>query len=224
MSVTATLPQRNMRRATGARATRSAVSAFGVLAALAGIEHGTGEILQGPVAPPSPVFESWPDAAAFAVLSGEPAMTLIPNLAVAGAVTILVAVLLAVWAVWFVSLPRGGGVLIGLSLLLLLVGGGFGPPLIGLLVGIATLRAERGQSQRPGRMAAWLAPAWRWLVAVAVVGYLSLVPGVVVASAVFGFDNPAVVAGLGLGSFAALVLSLVAARAHDRLEATRGTT
>lgn len=51
-------------------ATRIAVSAFGVLAALASIEHGVGAILQGSVAPLSVVFESWPDTDGFEVVSG----------------------------------------------------------------------------------------------------------------------------------------------------------
>src|SRR5690606_15355136 len=105
------------------------------------------------------------------VVSGEPAMTLIPNLAVAGVLTVVVAGTLGVWAVLFVAPPRGGVGLIGLSILLLLVGGGFGPPLIGLLVGFATLRAGRSHLGRPSRVTAWLAPAWGWLVAVAVAGY-----------------------------------------------------
>lgn len=60
------------------RATRTVVATFGVLAALAGIEHGVGEIAEGSGAPPGVVFRSWPDTAGFTVLDGEPAMTLVP--------------------------------------------------------------------------------------------------------------------------------------------------
>jgi hypothetical protein len=55
-------------------ATRRAVQVFGVIAAAAGIEHGVGELRQGAIPPPALVFQSWPDAPAFEVLAGEPAL------------------------------------------------------------------------------------------------------------------------------------------------------
>jgi hypothetical protein len=193
------------------------VSTFGALAALAGIEHGVGELLQGWAAPSSVVIESWPDTAGFEVVSGEPAMTLIPNLAVSGVITILVALVLGVWAVWFIDRPRGSFVLIGLSLLLLLVGGGFGPPLIGIIAGLAATRIGRTGGSKPGPIRTALAPIWPWLLGAGVAGYLSLVPGMVLLSRFTGFDHPMVVAALTISSFTMLVLALVAARAHDRL-------
>ena len=69
-------------------ATRTTVSTFGIMAALAGIEHGIGEILQGNVAPDGIVFLSWPDSAFFDIVGGEPASTLIRNLPVSGILTI----------------------------------------------------------------------------------------------------------------------------------------
>lgn len=215
---TALVPRQAVQKKPKDRATRIAVATFAGLAALAGVEHGIGEILQGSVAPPAVVFESWPEASAFEVLSGEPAMSLIPNLALTGVLTIVVAIALAILGVRFLFRPGGGGVLIGVSVLLLLVGGGLAPPLIGLLVGFTALRLPSTHLGPPRRIAGWLAPAWLWLLVVTVAGYLSLVPGVVVANALTGFENEWVVAGLGLGSFAALILSLIAARAHDRIE------
>jgi len=217
-SATAAKPAVGRDGATRVAATRVVVSVFGALAALAGFEHGLGELLQGWVAPASLVIESWPDVAGFEVVSGEPAMTLIPNLAVSGLVTILVALVLGVWAVWFIDRPRSGLVLIGLSVLLLLVGGGFGPPLIGVLVGVAATRIGRRGSGRPGPIRAGLARTWPWLLGAGVLGYLSLVPGMVLVSRLTGFDDPLVVAGLTVVSFAGLLLALIAARAHDRLE------
>jgi hypothetical protein len=198
--------------------TRLVVSVFGALAALAGIEHGVGELLQGWVAPSSLVIESWPDTAGFEVVSGEPAMTLIPNLAVSGVITILVALVLGVWAVWFIDRPRGGLGLIGLSVLLLLVGGGFGPPLIGVIVGVAATRIGHTGARRPGSIRAGLARIWPWLLGAGVVGYVSLVPGIVLVSRFTGFDDPVLVSALTVVSFAGLILALVAAWAHDRLE------
>jgi hypothetical protein len=217
LAATAPELKRNQTVRTKARATRIVVSAFGGLVALVGIEHGVGEILQGSVAPSSVVIESWPDTVGFEILSGEPAMTLIPNLAVTGVLAVIAAVVLGVWAIWFVDRPHGGMVLIGLSVLLLLVGGGFGPPLIGIIAGVGATRIGRIGGRRPGRVLTVLARVWPWLLAVGLVGYLSLVPGMVLASRLLGFNDPLVVVGLTVVSFTALILALSAARAHDRL-------
>lgn len=79
-------------------ATHTVVGVFGVLAALAGVEHGVGEIAEGPVRPEGMVIRSWPEHPAFDVLDGEPAMTLVPDLLVSGVVTVLVSVALAAGA------------------------------------------------------------------------------------------------------------------------------
>ena len=70
------------------RATKITVAVLGLLVAFAGIEHGVGEIMQGPVAPESLVIESWRDVTAFAQLGGEPALTVIPNLVITGILAI----------------------------------------------------------------------------------------------------------------------------------------
>jgi hypothetical protein len=69
-------------------------------------------------------------------LAGEPAMTLIPNLLVTGILTIIVGVLLAVWAAKFISRKHGSLVLILLTIVLLLVGGGLMPALFGIAAGV----------------------------------------------------------------------------------------
>lgn len=204
-------------------ATRIVASAFGVLAALAGIEHGVGEILQGPVRPSSVVIKSWPDTAGFEILSGEPAMTLVPNMAVTGVLAIIAALAVGVWAVWFIQRPHGGLILIGLSVFLLLVGGGFGPPIVAAISGVAATRTGREGRRDPGFIGSALARAWPWLLGAGLVGYLGLIPGMVVVSRVTGFDNPYLVSGLMLVAFAGLILSLVAARMHDHLTAERSS-
>lgn len=196
-------------------ATRVAVSVFGALAALAGIEHGVGEILQGGVAPSGLVIRSWPDTAAVEVLGGEPAMSIVPNLAVTGVLAIITSVAVGIWAVWFIQRPHGGLGLIALSLVLLLLGGGFGPPLIGIVVGVAAARMGRERRGQPGRTLRAMARVWPWLVAAGLIGYLSLVPGVVVLSYATGFEDAGLVSALGVFAFAGLILGLLAARAHD---------
>lgn len=120
-----------------ANATRATVSTFGTLAGLAGIEHGIGEALQGNKVPAGVVIASWPDAAPFRILAGEPAMTVVPNLLATGILTILVSLVFLAWAALFIERKHGGSVLVLRSVALLLVGGGFGPPLLGILLGAA---------------------------------------------------------------------------------------
>lgn len=115
---------------------------FGLITALAGFQHGVGNALQGNVPPDGIVIESWPDAPAYEILSGEPAMSVIPNLLLSGIVTMIVAVVIAVWSIANLRSPRRGLELIGLSFLFLLVGGGFGPPLVGFIGGGAATRID----------------------------------------------------------------------------------
>ena len=200
-------------------ATRIVVSTFGALVAFAGIEHGVGEILQGPLAPGGVAIESWPDVKAFQILAGEPAMTVIPNLLVTGVLAVIVALAFGIWSVTFVERRHGGLVLIALSVLLLLVGGGFAPPLMGIILGIAATRIGAVSRRPPGGVARAMGRVWPWALGVGVLGYLGLFPGLVVASWLFGVSDPNLVLGLSAVSFAALLLAPIAARAHDRVQA-----
>jgi hypothetical protein len=190
-----------------------------VIAALAGVEHGVGEILQGSVRPDGLVIQSWPDTPAYAVLSGEPALTVVPNLLLSGVLTVIVSVCFAVWSVRYVDTARGGPVLMGLSVLLLLVGGGFGPPLLGVVIGVAATRLDTGSSwlndhvSEEARRA--IAGAWRPLLAVGVAAWLAVWPGLVLVSARWTGDHTAVVVGLIAAAFAALFATLVAGFAAD---------
>jgi hypothetical protein len=118
-------------------ATSATVSVFGSFVGLAGLEHGIGEVLQGNVAPAGTVFPSWPGSAFFRSVAGEPAMSLVPNLLASGILSILVSLLFLVWAVAFPHRKHSGLVLVLLSIVLLLVGGGFGPPLLAIFNGFA---------------------------------------------------------------------------------------
>jgi hypothetical protein len=213
---------RNSRRPPpDARATKVVISIFGIVVGLAAIEHGVGEISQGSARPASLLIQSWPDTAAFTVLAGEPALTVLPTFLLGGILTVIVALALTVWSVLFVQRRGGGLVLILLSLLLLLVGGGFAPPLIGLILGVAALRMHSVPRRKPRRFLIPLARAWKWILAVGVAGYLALVPGTVLLYYFAGVANDTLVYALISISFAALILSLVAARVADQLALDR---
>ncbi len=196
-------------------ATRTVVAVFGVLAALAGAEHGLGAIVQGPVRPERLVIRSWPEHAAFDVLDGEPAMTLIPNLLVSGVVTVMVSATLGAWVLLGMHRRHRALVLAGLSVVLLGVGGGFGPPLVGLVLSAGASRL-RATTRSPAAVTLRLARVWPWALAVGSAGYLGLVPGVILAHGLWGTPPATAVYALMVLAFCGLVVALVAARARDR--------
>ena len=196
-------------------ATRTVVAVFGVLAALAGVEHGVGEVLQGSLAPEGLVIRSWPGHEGFEALDGEPALTVIPNLLVSGAVTVVVAVSLGAWAITGMDRRHGAVVLVGLSLLLLAVGGGVGPPLLGVILGFGAWRVTV-PTRPPGSVRRLLIKVWPWALGAGVVGYLGLVPGTLVWHTLWGDPPEAVVYGLMVLAFAGVLLALLGARNDDR--------
>lgn len=198
------------------RATAVTVAVLGTIVGLAGAEHGVGEILQGWTTPDGIVIRSWPDSGAFEIVDGEPALTLIPNLLVAGIVTVAVSIAVIAWSARWMHRDGNGWTLLGLSALLLVVGGGFGPPLMGFVIGTAAVKASQPAPQRQRSWDRLLARVWPLLLAAATLGYLSLVPGTVLLSHFVGVENPGLVFGLAGFSFSALVLTLIAARAADR--------
>jgi hypothetical protein len=164
----------------------------------------------------SVIFQSWPDSPAFASLNGEPALTLVPNLGVSGILSILVATVLAVFAVRSADRAHAGLVLAGISAMLLLVGGGFGPPLLGILLAVTAARA-RAPGRRPGRIRQRLSRSWRPLLVVTVLAYLGLFPGTVVLFWLAGINSAGLVVVLMALAFGGFALTMTAALAHDRL-------
>ncbi len=214
-------------RATPARragwATRRTVSMLGGVVALAGVEHGVGEMLQGGVAPEQVMILSWPESDAFSLLGGEPAMTVVPNLLITGILAILASLVLFAWATLFIHRRHAGVVLMALSVVLLLVGGGIAPPAIGLALGFTATRIHtpvRWWRTRPaGRIPRMLARAWPSMLAMDVVAFLSLFPGVVLLGALRGSGAvpEAMAYALMVAAFVFLPLSLVAALAAEAL-------
>jgi hypothetical protein len=142
-------------------------SALGVYAGLLGVEHGIFEVLQGGIEPTGLLIQAMgppcrPEAVWHACF---PAMTLLPNVAVTGLFTILVGLSIIVWSLSFVHRTRGGLILFPLSVLLLLVGGGFVPPFIGILAGIAGLGGDASLARwrsLPAGVLRFLAALWPW--------------------------------------------------------------
>jgi hypothetical protein len=147
------------------KATRIVAVSLGILAGIAGLEHGVFETLQGNTRPYGLMFSSWgPQVCDPAKIwhACEPAMSLLPNYLFTGILTILLSLAILIWSAAFVQRKHGGTVLILLSLALLLLGGGFFPPLIGLVGGVAGTRILKPISGQPSRLTRFVARLWPW--------------------------------------------------------------
>lgn len=195
-------------------ATKVTVSTFGVYAALAGLEHGIGEILQGNLAPDGIVIASWAESELFQSVNGEPAMTLVPNLLVTGILTVLVSLLFLVWVTRFIDRKHAGLVLILLSIMLLLVGGGFAPPLLGILLGIAATRINAPliwwRKHLSAGMQHFLATMWLRSLVAALIAWLFLFPGSIFLWYFFGVNDSNLVPILAFLALELLVLTIIA--------------
>jgi hypothetical protein len=192
---------------------------MGVIAAVAGIEHGIGEILQGNVRPAGLVIESWPDSAFFSVQAGEPAMTVIPNLLASGILTVLLSLVLAVWAVRSIGTKRSPFSGLLLSVALLLVGGGFGPPVLGIVVSamaaVVARRPHVGERAQAGRVRVLLARWWGPIYVCFVAAWLMLFPGSNLLGYYFAVDGAAIVPAAFFSAFGLLFLAFISGLARD---------
>ncbi len=194
--------------ATRLTAARTVASLFGVLAGIGGLTHGVGEVLQGNVRPEGLFVNSWTRGPIATNMGGEPGITIVPNMLVAGLLTILVSLTTLVWAAFFVRRKHGGRILIALSTVMLVVGGGVGPPLLGILAGAAGTQIDAPLSRWGRRLSGsarhFLAALWPLAFAVAAVSGSFLVVGSLILVFLFGVNN----AALFLNTFYFTVLSL----------------
>jgi hypothetical protein len=167
---------------------RGLAAVCGGLAGVGGFTHGVGELLQGSSSPGGIVFDSWVDGRIARNLGGEPAMSLVPGLRVTGILTIIASLAVLGWALAPVNRRHWGRGLLLLSGVMLLVGGGFGPPVLGMLASLAAAGAQPPRQRwtqrlagHPGRLLARLWPVLFWLCVVNAV--LLVIGSIVVAGA-----------------------------------------
>lgn len=201
------------------KATRVLVSALGAIMGVAGIEHGIGETLQGNVAPSGIMIQSWPDSAFFRVVTGEPAMTVVPNLLLTGVLTIIVSLIFLIWTIFLVQRKNGGLVLILLSIVMLLVGGGIFPPILGIVMGVVGTRINapmtwwrKRLSVRSSRL---LGKLWIWSFSANLISWLLLFPGLSVLDYFLSVNNSNFTLVVFLFALVTLPLTVFAGFAHD---------
>jgi hypothetical protein len=197
------------RTSAGISAARATATVFGVLAGLGGVTHGVGEVLQGNVPVNGLAIDSWTSGPIATNMGGEPGITVLPSALAAGALTLVFSTAVVAWSLAGVRRKHGGLVLVLLSTGMLLAGGGIGPPVMGVLAGVAGLgiaRRKGGWAQRlPKGTRRVLARAWPPLFVAGAVNAVFLVVGSVVLVYAIDLNTP----DLFLGSFYFAVLSLV---------------
>jgi hypothetical protein len=146
------------------KATKTVAAWLGVVAGLAGLEHGYFEILQGNARPASVMFASMgPPCVAEKVWNAcEPALSVIPNFLISGILSLILGLLIIIWSAGFLPRMKGGVVLILLSVALLLFGGGVFPPLIGIVGGVAATKINQPLMGKPGSVTRFAAKLWPW--------------------------------------------------------------
>jgi hypothetical protein len=195
------------------KATRVAASMFGIFAGFGGPEHGYFEILQGNVTPEGLMIASMgPPCDPEKVWNlCEPAMTVVPSFLITGILATVIGVITMIWSAAFVQRKHGGLVLVALSVLLLLVGGGMFPPVIGFVAGVVATKINVPVTRRPGKVLSFLAKLWPWpLVAFFVWAFGQFLVGYFFNDLLMqsGFLSPLLIVGL-------LVLSVFTGHAYD---------
>lgn len=195
------------------------LATIGAIVAAAGFEHGLGELLQGPIAPASMFIQSWPDSAFYQSLGGEPAFTVVPNLAVSGVLTMLLSVALFAWLVWFVARRGTAIVIAAICVALFLVGGGFGPPILGLILAVAATRVRsplRWWRERcPRALRRSLSSAWPYVLAACCLAWIGMLVGVAALDYFAGFESVTLTVSLLAAAFLLLPTALVTSLVRD---------
>jgi hypothetical protein len=167
-------------------AIRAVASTLGVLVGLAGIEHGFFEMLQGNVKPNGLLIDAIGPAQRFWEYSSETALTIIPNMLFTGILAIIVGLSVTIWAAYYVDKKYGARVLLLLSIILWLVGGGFAPVFMAIFAYIAASRINRPLNWWCAHLSAFirgfLAKLWPWSIIIFVVVFV-----VGVEIAIFGY-------------------------------------
>jgi hypothetical protein len=149
--------------------------------------------------------------------SCEPAMTVLQNFLITGILAVIIGLVIVIWSLAFIQRRHGGLALIFLNLALLLFGGGFFPPLIGIVGGIAGLKINQPLTARESSgMLRFAARLWPWPLVVFLVWVFGQV-------AVGHFFNDFLQRVMWIGIlliFTTLPLSVYSAYAHDLQAAT----
>ncbi len=209
-------------------AARIMASIFGVLAGLGGLTHGIGEMLQGNITPSGVFIDSWTQGPIATHMGGDPGMTIVPNLLITGVLAIVVSLVTIAWAVAFVQRKHGGAVLILLSIAMILVGGGFGSPIVGILAGIAGTSINKPLTWWSNHLSVkaqrFLAQLWPWVFGVSFINGVFLFVGSIILVYSFGWGNADVYLNSFFFAVVSLLLAIITGIGYDLQSRERGGT
>jgi hypothetical protein len=202
------------------KATTTLYLTLGILAGIMGIEHGIGEVLEGNRPTDGVFILSWPDSAFFEIMTGEPAMTVIPNYLATGLLAIFFSCIFLAVLVRPGLDKRAIMILFALLLLMLLAGGGFGPPILGLIAVLIALKRDsplRTWSKLPAKLHSVLSTLWPWSFGLCLAGWLMLFPGAALIAFFTGTDNALLMVIPILVAFAFIPITLLLGFSRDVL-------
>jgi hypothetical protein len=207
------------------KASKVSISVFGVIISMAGIEHGIGEILQGNRAPASVMIESWPTSPFFRMLAGEPAMTIIPNLLVTGILAIVATLFFLLLATSWINQRFAGWMMIPAAVAMLLSGAGMSPPILVIILSIATIIMNTPSRKMRTHQPAWFqqlrAKLWPGTLIFSLISWLAVLPGLPLLDYYGDVNDPTLVVVVTLFAIGTLLLTLNFARARDGVSCSR---
>jgi hypothetical protein len=202
------------------KATTTLFMTLGILAGIMGIEHGIGEVLVGYRPTESIFILSWPDSAFFEIMSGEPAMTVVPNYLITGLLAIFFSATFLFVLVQSAPARKTVIILFALLILMLLTGGGFGPPILGIIIVLIALKSNsplKTWSKLPSKLHSVLSVLWPWSFGVCLLGWLMLFPGAALIVFFTGIDNALLMIVPILIAFAFIPITLLLGFSRDIL-------
>lgn len=160
-------------------ATRVVASSIGIVAGLSGMVHGFFEILQGNLVPSGRVIYAIGPEQRFWEHGVEPAFTVIPNFLVTGILAMLISLFVLIWAAVYVDRKYGVWVLILLSIMMFLVGGGYASPVFAIPAIVAAAGINKPlvwwRRHLPVGLIDFLARLWKWsLIAIVLLSLFAL--------------------------------------------------
>jgi hypothetical protein len=203
------------------KATTKLFLTLGILAGIMGIEHGIGEVLEGNRLTDGIFILSWPDSAFFEIMAGEPAMTVIPNYLLTGLLAILFSGLFLTVLARLGLNRRAIPLLFALLILMLLAGGGFGPPILGMIAVLIALKRDsplKLWSKLPSTLHRVLSMIWPWSFGLCLLGWLMLFPGAALIAFFTGTDNALLMVIPILIAFALIPITLLLGFSRDILK------
>lgn len=203
------------------RATTKLFLTLGILAGIMGIEHGIGEVLEGNRPTDGIFILSWPDSAFFEIMAGEPAMTLIPNYLPTGLLAILFSGLFLTVLARLSFHRRAIPLLCALLIFMLLVGGGFGPPILGMIAVLVSLKTDsplKLWSRLPATLHRILSRLWPWSFGLCLLGWLMLFPGAALIAFFTGVDHALLMLIPILVAFTSIPVTLLLGFSRDLLQ------